>query len=101
MISMFGCASSVRSLSAGATAMNFLLSLLRRDAGRLDGRGEGFVVLLEDGLIPPLAEPARNDAELAQPLGNFGRLGKSRDLTPDRLDDRLRRADARRKAVPG
>src|SRR5690348_2995028 len=102
MISTFGCASNARSLCAGVSTIGFLVLLLRRcDSSRFDCGGEGFVVLLEDHVVLLLGQPAWNDSELAEPLGDFRRPGERRDLLPDRADDRLRRSCGRRKPIPG
>src|SRR5258707_12965076 len=101
MISTFGSARSSRSFWAGVTAIGFLLSLLRRrDARRLDRRGERFMVLLENGLGLLLRQPARNDAELGQTIGDLRGIGQRGDNVPDRGADRPGRSPERRVGVP-
>src|SRR5690242_17350610 len=100
MISTFGCASRSRSLCAGVAAMGSSL-LRRRDACGLHGGGEGFGVFAEYGFGLFFGEPALDDAKLAEPLGHLGRFGERADFGPESVDDGIRRALGRRKAVPG
>ena len=51
--------------------------LRRRDARRLDRRGEGFAVLLEDRFGLLFGQPARNDAKLGQAIGDRGDLASA------------------------
>ena len=47
------------------------------------------MVLLEDSSGFFLGQSALNDAELAEPLGNFQRFGESDDVAADRVGDGL------------